>query len=189
MPFTASDIGALIHAITFATDKHRVQRRKGRAHLPYINHPIHLLNLLWDVGAVRDIPTLLGAVLHDTLEDTATTPAELAAHFGANVLSIVQEVTDDRSLPKSERKRLQVEHALQLSVAAKHIKLADKIDNVRDLIQDAPTNWSRERVVAYVDWAENVVAGLRGTNARLEAAFDAVVQEARKELGEKTALP
>ena len=189
MTFLSDDLGLLISAITFATDKHQNQRRKGRERPPYINHPIHLLNLLWDIGEVRDIPTLVAAVLHDTLEDTNTTPDELAARFGTDVLAIVQEVTDDKSLPKEERKRLQIEHAPHLSSPAKHIKLADKIDNVQDVILATPADWSHTRLVTYVDWSEAVVTKLRGTNTALETHFDAVVRDAREVLQKPPSQP
>ena len=182
MPFTDSHLNALITAIVFATDKHQNQRRKGGDMPPYINHPIHLLNLLWEVGEMRDMDTLVAAVLHDTIEDTATTADELVARFGAEVLSIVLEVTDDKSLPQAERKRLQIEHAAHLSIPAKHIKLADKIDYMRDLSLMPLSDWSHARLVAYVDWAAAVVAEVRGTNVALEARFDDVVREARERL-------
>lgn len=178
--FDDHNIDQLLLALMFATRKHQNQRRKGRDKLPYVNHPIRVTDALWRVGGVRDVPTLLAALLHDTLEDTETTPDELEALFGAEVLSIVQEVTDDKSLSKATRKQLQIEHAPHISPKAKLIKLVDKIDNVTDVSHDPPPNWSHERRVAYLDWAEAVVAGLRGVNAALEARFDAVVREARE---------
>jgi GTP diphosphokinase / guanosine-3',5'-bis(diphosphate) 3'-diphosphatase len=180
--FNEEDLGAFIRALTFATDKHQTQKRKGHDHLPYVNHLIHVTDLLWHVGGVRDVPTLLAALLHDTLEDTDTTPEEIEAVFGAHVLSIVQEVTDDKTLPKARRKQLQIEHAPHLSDAARQIKLADKIDNVYDVSHDPPDEWSHERQVAYLDWGEAVVAGLRGVNAALEARFDAVLHEGRERM-------
>ena len=165
------DTGALLEALELASIKHRDQRRKDREASPYINHPIAVARLLWEAG-VRDQSTLIAAVLHDTIEDTATTRDELAARFGDAVAGIVAEVTDDKSLPKQERKRLQVEHAPVLSTAAKLIKLADKTCNVRDMVDSPPHDWSDERRREYVAWAERVVAGLRGVSASLERAFD-----------------
>jgi guanosine-3',5'-bis(diphosphate) 3'-pyrophosphohydrolase len=183
--FSEQDFGMFMRALRFAADKHQDQRRKGRGQLPYVNHPIRVTDILWRVGGVRDVPTLLGALLHDTLEDTDTTADELEALFGAEVLSIVQEVTDDKTLPKARRKQLQIEHAPHLSNEARQIKLADKIDNVYDVSHDPPEGWPHERQVAYLDWSEAVVAGLRGANAALEARFDAVLHEAREILMEK----
>jgi len=178
--FSERDFGMFVHALRFAADKHQSQRRKGRDHLPYVNHLIRVTDILWRVGEVRDVPTLLAALLHDTLEDTDTTAGELETLFGAEVLAIVQEVTDDKTLPKATRKQLQIEHAPHLSTGAKLIKLADKIDNVYDVSHDPPEWWPHERMIAYLDWAEAVVAGLRGVNAALEAHFDAVLDEARE---------
>jgi len=180
--FPEQDVGALLEAVAFAALKHQDQRRKGHHRLPYINHPVRVAEILWSVGGVRDMTTLVAALLHDTLEDTETTPAEIEARFGPGVLGVVQEVTDDKSLPKALRKRLQIEHAARSSPRAKMIKLADKICNVSDLTNEPPVDWPRSRVVAYVDWAELVIAGLRGVNPPLEALYDDVVRVARAKL-------
>lgn len=131
------------------------------------------------VGGVTEGAVLQAAVLHDTLEDTKTTREELAERFGEAVARIVAEVTDDKSLPKQERKRLQVEHAPRLSHEAKLVKLGDKICNVRDVLRAPPEKWSAERRAEYVAWAASVVEGCRGTNAALEQHFDELVAEAR----------
>ena len=183
--FSEQDFDMFVRALRFATDKHQNQRRKGRSQLPYVNHPIRVTDILWRVGGVRNVPTLLGALLHDTLEDTDTTPDEIETLFGPEVLVLVQEVTDDKTLPKAMRKQLQIEHAPHLLEGARLIKLADKIDNVYDISHDPPESWPHERLVAYLDWAEAVVAGLRGVNAALEARFDVVLGEARELLTEK----
>jgi (p)ppGpp synthase/HD superfamily hydrolase len=175
-------LGDFLRAVTFAARKHQDQRRKGRRRLPYINHPLRVAEILWEVGGVRDPEILMAAVLHDTLEDTETTPVELGHAFGARVLSLVQEVTDDKSLPKAVRKQLQIDHTRHLSCGAKMIKLADKIHNVYELTHEPPADWPRARVIDYVDWAGRVVAGLRGANAALEAAYDEVADQARRTL-------
>ena len=177
--FSAADVGAILRAVVFAADRHRSQRRKDAAATPYINHPLRVAALLYDVGQVRDGDLLVAALLHDTIEDTATRPAEIAAQFGERVLGIVLEVTDDKSLPKQVRKARQIEHAPHLSAAARMLKLADKSCNVTDLAQSPPADWPPQRISAYLDWAENVVAGLRGVNPPLEAHFDGVVARAR----------
>jgi (p)ppGpp synthase/HD superfamily hydrolase len=61
------------------------------------------------------------------LEDTNATPEEIKQEFGEQVLSVVQEVSDDKSLGKAERKRHQVEHSPHISKEAKTVKLADKL--------------------------------------------------------------
>lgn len=179
------DFGMFMDALNFAAHKHQHQRRKGKAQLPYINHPIRVAEILWQVGTVRDMPTLVAALLHDTIEDTQTSPEELETLFGAEVLALVQQVTDDKTLPKAARKQLQIEHAPHLSAQAKLIKLADKINNIYDVIHDPPGDWPFQRRMEYLDWAEAVVAGLRGVNAALEAHFDAVLREGRELVAEK----
>jgi (p)ppGpp synthase/HD superfamily hydrolase len=122
---------------------------------------------------------LIAAVLHDTIEDTTATESEIREYFGENVLSLVREVSDDKSLPKPERKRLQILNAPHKSTAAKQIKLADKIHNIRDITLTPPVDWSEQRQLEYLDWAEAVVAGLRGANQALEDEFDAGMTVAR----------
>lgn len=182
MPETRSEDlpGNLLRAINFAAQKHRHQRRKGAEQVPYINHPIAVAELLWRVGGIRDEVTLLAAILHDTVEDTDTTPEELAQLFGPEVRDVVMEATDDKSLPKAERKRLQIVNAPHKSVRARAVKIADKISNLRDIVNTPPRSWSAERIRAYVLWSAEVVAGLRGAHPALEAAYDEAFSEARR---------
>ena len=151
----------LLRALHFAAQKHRDQRRKDLDASPYINHPIEVAETLARVGGVNQLAVLQAAILHDTVEDTETTLEELEEAFGREVRELVDELTDDKRLPKAERKRLQVEHAPALSQRAKLVKLADKICNVRDIAHAPPRGWSRERRVEYLAWTERVVAGLR----------------------------
>ncbi|HEY9067526.1 MAG TPA: HD domain-containing protein [Burkholderiaceae bacterium] len=162
-----------MRAAALAATKHRDQRRKDPEASPYVNHPIELARILTEEGGVTDTATLCAALLHDTLEDTETTPSELTAAFGPVVAGVVSEVTDDKSLPKAERKRLQVEHAAQISRRAKLVKLADKIANLRDVANSPPPDWPLERRQEYFDWAKDVIDRLRGVHPRLEAVFDA----------------
>jgi GTP diphosphokinase / guanosine-3',5'-bis(diphosphate) 3'-diphosphatase len=166
--------GEILRALVFASGKHRNQRRKDSEHSPYINHPLAVVEILWRVGGVRDEVTLVAAALHDTVEDTATLPEEIEALFGKEVREVVMEVTDDKSLPKAERKRLQVEHAPHKSLRAKTVKLGDKITNVRDILHSPPSDWPEQRKLDYLQWAKDVVTGLRGANPALEAEFDAI---------------
>ena len=178
----AFDAGLLLRAVDFAAVKHRDQRRKGVDSSPYINHPISVASMIANIVGVQDIPTLLAAILHDTIEDTCTTPDELEKLFGQDVLNIVMEVTDDKDLPKLKRKRLQVEHAPHMSPAAKLVKLADKCANIRDVSENPPADWSIDRRMEYLDWAESVAAGCRGANKTLEAYFDKTIMMARDRL-------
>ena len=162
----------LLCAISFAATKHRDQRRKDLAASPYINLPIALANVLANEAGIDDERVLIAAVLHDTVEDTETAEQELVKEFGQEIAGIVLEVTDDKALPKAERKRLQVEHAGTISRRAKLVKLADKICNLRDLANSPPADWPLQRRRDYFDWAKEVVDGLRGTHPGLETIFD-----------------
>jgi GTP diphosphokinase / guanosine-3',5'-bis(diphosphate) 3'-diphosphatase len=174
-PEAANDpIAFILEAMAFAAEKHRSQRRKDVEASPYINHPIALAHLLANEAGIRDPLVLAAAILHDTVEDTDTTLEEIAARFGDEVGSVVEEVTDDQALSRPERKRLQVEHAASLSFRAQQLKLADKICNLRDVMTAPPAGWSLERKREYFDWAKQVAEGLRGRHPVLEALFDEV---------------
>ena len=174
------DTTQLLAALDFAALKHRDQRRKGPGQTPYVNHVIGVAHTLASVGGITDVATLRAALLHDTLEDTATTEPELDDLFGRDVLQLVQEVTDDTSLPKDERKRRQIEHAPHLSDRAKTLKLADKICNVADVLDDPAEGWMAQRRTEYLGWAEQVIAGCRGVNEALEAHFDQLLERGRR---------
>ena len=174
------ELALLLEALAFAAHKHRDQRRKDAEASPYINHPIALADVLVNEGGVGDVEVICAALLHDTVEDTATTHEELVDAFGSRIARTVAEVTDDKALAKAERKRLQVEHAPHLSREAKLVKLADKICNLRDVAERPPAGWDLARRQAYFDWAKQVIGGLRGAPGedmrRLEAAFDAAYE-------------
>jgi len=175
--------GLILKAFRFAAEKHNDQRRKDAKSSPYINHLIGVAETLWSVGDVRDVNLLVAAILHDTIEDTDTTSDEIKTQFGEEVLSLVLEVTDDKSLPKQTRKQLQVEHAPHKSVKAKMLKIADKINNIRDVIQSPPESWTLERRQEYLLWSEKVVAGLRGVNPKLESQYDELLADGKHSLG------
>ncbi|HSL68884.1 MAG TPA: HD domain-containing protein [Longimicrobiales bacterium] len=181
-PAPAPELAALLSAVRFAAEKHRYQKRKGEDASPYINHPIEVAETLARCK-VATLETLQAAILHDTIEDTETTGAELEREFGALVRRLVEEVTDDKKLPKQTRKELQIKHAARLSPGAKQIKVADKTCNVRDVTHAPPAGWSVARRREYLDWAERVVAGCRGANPELEQLFDQVLAEGKDLLG------
>jgi len=167
-------LGLVLAALAFAARKHRDQRRKDLDASPYINHPIALATLLSNEVRISDPLVIASAILHDTVEDTDTTPQELQAQFGEAIAAIVMEVTDDKRLPKAERKRLQVETASTLSYPARLVKLADKICNLRDVHASPPADWDLQRRREYFDWAQAVIDRMRGTHAELERLFDVV---------------
>ena len=166
-------LGTIMRALSFSAAKHRDQRRKDVQASPYINHPIALANILTVEVGVTDPAVICAALLHDTVEDTETTVEELVERFGPEIASIVAEVTDDKSLPKYERKLHQIEHARTASEKARLVKLADKIANLRDIAVSPPADWDIARKREYFDWAARVVDGIRGTHPALEELFDA----------------
>ena len=167
-----SEMARLIEAVEFASRKHSTQRRKDADASPYINHPIAVAAVLAVEAGVSDLTTLQAAILHDTIEDTETSYEELVGRFGAAVAGVVMEVTDDKTLPKAERKHLQVAHAHMKSPQAAIIKLADKICNLRDIASSPPANWSDQRKREYFEWAKAVVDELLGTDNNLRVLFD-----------------
>ena len=170
----------ILKAVGFAAGKHRDQRRKGVDQTPYINHPLQVALLIYEIASVEDVEILAAAILHDTVEDTKTTHSEIEEHFGPRISGIVREVTDDKSLPKEECKRLQVEHARELSEAAALIKIADKICNVTDITNSPPVDWDDDRRNKYFDWAESVVSSCPRVSEALDRRFQEMLLEGRK---------
>jgi guanosine-3',5'-bis(diphosphate) 3'-pyrophosphohydrolase len=185
-PHENKQSATLLKAALFAAKKHRLQRRRDVDASPYINHPLAVATLLAADGAVSDQELLIAALLHDTIEDTGTSPEEIKEAFGEAVLQLVAEVTDDKSLPKSERKQLQFDHAATLSGRARELKIADKICNVRDIGPDSPVGWDVQRKVEYLNWAARVVEQCRGVNCRLEVLFDEALIDARARISATT---
>ena len=163
---------ALARAWDFAASRHTDQRRKGARGEPYVNHLAEVAHLLAEATGGQDAVLVIAAVLHDTVEDTETTAQEIAELFGAEVAGLVAEVTDDKSLPKATRKRLQVETTPRKSTRARMLKLADKTSNLRAIAHSPPANWGEARLREYLDWAVAVVAGCRGVSDVLERRFD-----------------
>lgn len=188
-----SDTALILRALEFAALRHRNQFRKGLNKVPYINHPIQVASLLANNADETDAGLLVAAILHDVIEDTVNSVEERAnlsnligEMFGETILSLTLEVTDDKTLDKKERKRLQVENAPHKSVNAKKLKIADKIMNIRDIAENPPVDWDLGRISEYFDWAENVVAGLRGVNQKLEEMFDESLMSCRSKYGLKS---
>jgi guanosine-3',5'-bis(diphosphate) 3'-pyrophosphohydrolase len=162
----------ILDAALYAAQKHASQKRKGRSAEPYINHLIEVAQLVSAALPEPDANLVMAALLHDTIEDTGVTAAELLEHFGQDVADLVVEMTDDKSLPKAERKRLQIEHAPNMTVRAQIIKLADKISNFRSIISSPPPDWDYERKKQYFEWGKSVVDALSQPNPILKAEFE-----------------
>jgi guanosine-3',5'-bis(diphosphate) 3'-pyrophosphohydrolase len=167
-----NDIIQISRALDFAARKHVSQRRKGVAQEPYINHLAEVALLLAEATEGEDTGLVVAGLLHDCIEDQGVRAEDLVELFGKDVASLVEEVTDDKSLPKAERKQLQVDDTPHRSDRAKMLKMADKTANLRALAVSPPREWEPERKREYFAWAKNVVAGCRGVNAFLEAKFD-----------------
>lgn len=173
----------VLKAANAAAQWHVHQRRKGPAQEPYINHLLEVALLVAEATDGEDPDLVTAALLHDAIEDSEVPREVIAEAFGEDVASLVEEVTDDKTLPKPVRKAKQVETAPKKSPRAKLLKLADKTSNLRALASSAPAHWSVKRRLDYVHWALAVALGLRGTNLRLEQQFDeaaSVVERAFK---------
>src|SRR5215813_8215107 len=169
-------------AAELAARRHNGMARKGRGNEPYINHLAEVANLLAAATDGADAELVAAGWLHDTIEDTEITREELAQTFSERVAALVVECTDDMSLPKAERRRLQVIDAPKKSAGAKLIKIADKISNIGARIHPDPSAEERDDLIDYTNWAEQVVAGCRGGNVWLDRKFDETVKLARGSL-------
>jgi GTP diphosphokinase / guanosine-3',5'-bis(diphosphate) 3'-diphosphatase len=168
----AAPIRRILKAATFAAEKHAAQKRKGAAAEPYINHLIEVAQLVAESSEQLDTNLVMAGLLHDTIEDTGTTADELESAFGSDIAGLVVEMTDDKSLPKEVRKCKQIQDAPRKSVRAQVIKLADKISNLRSLLNSPPATWTAERKRAYFEWARQVVEALPSPNPLLKAEFE-----------------
>lgn len=169
----APGIAQVIDAALFAAQAHRQQRRKGEVADPYVNHVIEVADRLARATGGNDPVLIMAALLHDTVEDCAVSHEDIADRYGPEVSSLVAEVTDDRSLAKAERKREQVRHSAHMSERARMIKVADKTSNLLGVGSLPGVGWPRERRLAYVRWADEVIANCRGCNAELDENYDA----------------
>lgn len=174
------EIPSILGAALFVAEKHAQQKRKGAAAEPYINHLIEVAHLVSTAVSEPDTNLVIAALLHDVIEDTSTTPAELAERFGQDVADLVVEMTDDKSLPKAERKRLQIENAPKMSPRAQIIKLADKISNLRSLLTSPPADWDYERKRQYFEWGERVVDALSQPEPILKSEFEKTFRRFRE---------
>lgn len=170
----------MARALDFAASKHVHQRRKGILAEPYVNHLTDVARRLAEATQGTDVDLIIAGLLHDVMEDCGVRYEELSDLFGADVAALVKEVTDDISLPKSERKLKQVRFAASKSPRAKMLRLADKTSNLHSLLTSPPPHWDLTRRIAYFDWAKQVADNCRGVNPHLEAAFYETYQDRAK---------
>jgi guanosine-3',5'-bis(diphosphate) 3'-pyrophosphohydrolase len=182
------ELNTLLKAVVFAADKHRDGRRKGEEASPYINHPVQVAALIAGFGET-DIDTLVAAFLHDTIEDTKTTAEEIEMAFGPKVRALVVEVTEEKreitdpiekKKDKQLRRERQIAGAPDLSHGAKLIRLADKQDNVRDILERPPKDWSEEERQQYFDFAKRMNDACRDASPDLAAQFDNLLDSAQR---------
>ena len=166
----------LLLATLLAERAHRHQTRQSDG-CPYLIHPLRVAQLVaehlpadWPEG--EDV--VIAAVLHDTLEDTTLSAEQITAQLGPRVTALVEEVTNP-SLGKVDKKRWQVEHATTLSRGACLIKMADKLDNLRDHLQ-TPI-WGLRRTQGYLLHAREVVDRMPHSSPALRAALDQIWAE------------
>ena len=165
-------ITELSRALVFASRAHTNQRRKGAAQEPYINHLIEVMDLVGRTTDAADVELMIAALMHDVLEDTPVTPAELTDAFGARVTAIVQECSDDMTLPKPERRAHRIASMPGKSPEARMVKTADVISNIRAMVISAPAGWTAEWKLHYLDGCRQLITAGRGVNPALEAVFD-----------------
>jgi (p)ppGpp synthase/HD superfamily hydrolase len=162
----------VLKAADAAARWHVNQRRKGAAQEPYINHLVEVALLVAEATGGSDTNLVIAALLHDAIEDQQVPRDLIAKTFGEDVASLVEEVTEDKSLPKAVRKDDQVRTAATKSPRARILRLADKTSNLRTVAVSPPVDWSVERRKEYVAWSRKVAKGLRGINQKLEEQFD-----------------
>jgi GTP diphosphokinase / guanosine-3',5'-bis(diphosphate) 3'-diphosphatase len=128
----------VLKAADAAARWHVHHRRKGPAKEPYINHLLEVAMLVAEATDGSDTNLVIAALLHDAIEDSEVPRELIAETFGEDVASLVAEVTDDKSLPKAERKLEQIKTAPIKSPRAKKLKLADKTSNLRAVAASPP---------------------------------------------------
>jgi len=181
-------ITELTRALTFAAAAHVNQRRKGAAQEPYIDHLIEVLHLVACATGGHDIELCVAALLHDVVEDTDVTKAAIRDVFGPRVLSIVEENSDDTTLPKDERRRRRIATMPSKSPEARTIKIADVISNLRALVASPPAGWSAERKLGYLNGCRQLVDAGRGGNSEIEALFDRTAASVEQSIREEAAI-
>ena len=161
-------------AYAFAADAHREQRRKdGQA---FIGHPVRVARLLAARGYGDEV--IAAALLHDVVEDTPITLAQLRERFGDAVAALVDWVTEDVRLPVPERRRAYRERVRRGPRAARDICAADKLCNAADLHQAAEED-DRRTLARFFDGLAGQVGRLQDDLAMLdEAGADPALRDA-----------
>lgn len=172
-----SDMERILSSLTFAAQCHQHQTRKNAKKTPYITHPLAVAEKIVTVGKVYDADVIIAALLLDTIDDTHATFQDIRSRFGDRVEGYVRELTQDKSLSTVKRKKLQIIQAATRSKGAATIKLSEKLYNLNNLLQEPPTEWTRERIDQYFQWAQSVVDNLPDANQPLKDEVHKVIQE------------
>lgn len=193
--WTARPIGgALIaEAAAYAIRLHTEQMRVGREPIPYAAHVAAVAALVARAEPTAKAETLAAAFLHDVVEDTEATDADLRGRFGDAVADLVAWLTDDpetAALPTEQRKAAQAAKIAAAPRPVKLVKLADQTDNIEGRLADAEL-WTAERQARYLAGCRRVVDSCRGAAPALEARFDAAAAalDAHLKLSEETSTP
>jgi (p)ppGpp synthase/HD superfamily hydrolase len=172
-------------AIRLALSAHAGQIRKADPHVPYATHPLHVAIMVQEAGGGED--SIIGALLHDLLEDTDVTTEDLDEEFGRGVSTIVQEVSEDKSLTWRERKARMVERLRSASKEACMVAAADKIHNLETLVDAhqrfGPSVWHafRGKPEETIRFNEEVFDAIRGRiPTEMEAAFTRALEAGRR---------
>lgn len=166
-----SEFRLIAQAADFAARAHVRQKRKDET-TPYFNHLAEVAWLLASAGS--DANLVAAGYLHDTIEDAQITYERLLGEFGDDIAGLVRAVTDDKRLPQHIRKNLQIEHAAHAPVRVANLKTADKISNLRSILDAPPPHWTERRREQYVAWAHAVVTRLHGVDAVLLGEYESV---------------
>lgn len=113
---------------------------------PFVEHPVRVAVLLWQELGVRDVELLVAALLHDAIEDSHEVDAELiVSAFGERVAGLVSDVTKDAVAPEDRdaRDRAYLDRLPTLSADSRLLKLADRIDNLRSVMQSGDPGKAR----------------------------------------------
>jgi len=173
------DTELLDKAIKFAADKHQGQLRK-LSFTPYILHPLEVAGII--ATLTNDLEVMAAGVLHDTLEDTQTTPEELVEHFGKRVSALVQSESEDKMDNRPAEDTWYERKADSLlwlannaSIEVKMLWLGDKLSNMRSFYRE------------YLKIGNKIFEGLHQTDPKMHAWYYRTIAENLKEFKDTAA--
>jgi guanosine-3',5'-bis(diphosphate) 3'-pyrophosphohydrolase len=171
------DAEIVLNAVAFSAEKHKLQVKSNAEKTPYIIHPIEVADHVARIGGVYDRDVLVAALLHDVLEGTTATEKEIGKLYGNNVASYVLEMTTTQGISLKEQKKEQIRAAFHQTPSVAIIKLSDKLSNLETLAKNPPSNWSRDRIDQYFQWAQSVIENLPEANLPLKKQVKHVISD------------